>query len=46
MRRASRGSRPVVLVALEAVSVVVPVDSVSVVEAVEVNIFYQKKECR
>ena len=36
MRRASRGSRPVVLVALEAVSVVVPVDSVSVVVAVEV----------
>ena len=46
MRRASRGSRPVVLVPLEAVSVVVPVDSVSVVVAVEVNIFYQKKECR
>ena len=36
MRRASRGSRPVVLVPLGAVSVVVPVDSVSVVVAVEV----------
>ena len=35
MRRGSRGSRPVVLVALEAVSVVAAVDSVSVVVAVE-----------
>ena len=37
MRRASRGSRPVVLVALEAVSVVVPVDSVS-------NIFFIRRK--